>query len=119
MLRWLHISDLHFNNDDMSTISLREELPQFLKSNNLLCDYVFCTGDIRTANANPNTIFCNKCLLIQKCIQCCMVGIDEQDQIAKLPKSTPSKSTSRSRNNRSMCIPPVFVLPTQILDFHL
>ena len=55
MLRWLHISDLHFNNDDMSTISLREELPQFLKSNNLLCDYVFCTGDIRTANANPNT----------------------------------------------------------------
>lgn len=55
MLRWLHISDLHFNNDDMSTISLREELPQFLKSNNLLCDYVFCTGDIRTANANSNT----------------------------------------------------------------
>lgn len=39
----------------MSTISLREELPQFLKSNNLLCDYVFCTGDIRTANANSNT----------------------------------------------------------------
>ena len=44
-----------FNNDDMSTISLREELPQFLRKNNLLCDYVFCTGDIRTANANPNT----------------------------------------------------------------
>lgn len=44
MLRWLHISDLHFNNDDMSTISLREELPQFLKSNNLLCDYVFVRG---------------------------------------------------------------------------
>ena len=41
MLRWLHISDLHFNNDDMSTISLREELPQFLKSSNLLCDYLF------------------------------------------------------------------------------
>ena len=39
----------------MSTISLREELPQFLRKNNLLCDYVFCTGDIRTANANPNT----------------------------------------------------------------
>lgn len=44
MLRWLHISDLHFNNDDMSTISLREELPQFLKSSNLLCDYVFVRG---------------------------------------------------------------------------
>ena len=25
------------------------------------------------------TIFRNKRLLIQKCIQCCMVGIDEQD----------------------------------------
>lgn len=54
MLRWLHISDLHFNNDDMSTISLREELPVFLKRNNINCDYVFCTGDIRTANAKPN-----------------------------------------------------------------
>lgn len=54
MIRWLHISDLHFNNDDMSTIALREELPSFLTRNNITCDYVFCTGDIRTANANPN-----------------------------------------------------------------
>ena len=54
MIRWLHISDLHFNNDDMSTNALREELPFFLKRNNITCDYVFCTGDIRTANANPN-----------------------------------------------------------------
>lgn len=54
MLRWLHISDLHFNDDDMSTVSLREELPNFLKRNNIRCDYVFCTGDIRTANATPN-----------------------------------------------------------------
>ena len=54
MLRWLHISDLHFNDNDMSTVSLREELPNFLKRNNIRCDYVFCTGDIRTANATPN-----------------------------------------------------------------
>lgn len=54
MIRWLHISDLHFNSDDMSTISLREELPTYLKRNNIKCDYVFCTGDIRTANAYPN-----------------------------------------------------------------
>lgn len=55
MIRWLHISDLHFNNDDTSTEFLREELPKYLKKNNIHCDYVFCTGDIRTANANPNT----------------------------------------------------------------
>ena len=54
MLRWLHISDLHFNSDDMSTSALREELPAFLKRKNMMCDYVFCTGDIRTANAMPN-----------------------------------------------------------------
>lgn len=54
MIRWLHISDLHFNNDDMSTDSMREELPKYLKKNNIRCDYVFCTGDIRTANAESN-----------------------------------------------------------------
>ena len=54
MIRWLHISDLHFNNDDMSTVSMREELPKYLRKNNIRCDYIFCTGDIRTANASPN-----------------------------------------------------------------
>lgn len=54
MVRWLHISDLHFNDCDMSTELLREELIKFLKFHNIQCDYVFCTGDIRTANANPN-----------------------------------------------------------------
>lgn len=47
MIRWLHISDLHFNDEDMSTIMLRDELPKFLSKNNFFCDYVFCTGDIR------------------------------------------------------------------------
>ena len=49
MKRWLHISDLHFNSDDMSTSMLREELPKFLKKKNFSFDYIFCTGDIRTA----------------------------------------------------------------------
>lgn len=47
MIRWLHISDLHFNSDDMSTTMLRKELPKYLRRNNIHCDYVFCTGDIR------------------------------------------------------------------------
>ena len=54
MIRWLHISDLHFNNDDMSTSLLREALPEYLKNDYIHCDYVFCTRDIRTANADPN-----------------------------------------------------------------
>ena len=48
MIRWLHISDLHFNGaDDMSTELLRDELPKFLKGKHI--SYIFCTGDIREA----------------------------------------------------------------------
>lgn len=54
MIRWLHISDLHLGSDGAVTAMLRDELPLFLKDEGLKCDYVFCTGDIRTANANPN-----------------------------------------------------------------
>lgn len=54
MIRWMHISDLHFNNENMSTVLLREELPKFLKRENIFCDYIFCIGDIRTANVKPN-----------------------------------------------------------------
>lgn len=49
MIRWLHISDLHLGNSDFSTDELRDELPGFLKKEGLWCDYVFCTGDIKTA----------------------------------------------------------------------
>lgn len=49
MIRWLHISDLHFNDDDMSTTALRESLLPFLRKKNWSFDYIFCTGDIRTA----------------------------------------------------------------------
>lgn len=73
MLRWLHISDLHFNDNDMSTVFLREELPAFLKRNNMYCDYIFCTGDIRTANANPN-IFPDEAVQYIKDL-CSAVGI--------------------------------------------
>ena len=54
MIRWLHISDLHLGSSDMTTEMLRNELLEFLRKENLCCDYVFCTGDIRTANAKPN-----------------------------------------------------------------
>ena len=40
MIRWLHISDLHFNDDDMSTIFMRDELPKYLKEKDIKCDYI-------------------------------------------------------------------------------
>lgn len=33
----------------MSTDMMRDELPKFLTREGLTCDYVFCTGDIKTA----------------------------------------------------------------------
>ena len=55
MLRWLHISDLHLNDDNFSSARLRDELPSFLRNKRMKCDYVFCTGDIRSANVRPNS----------------------------------------------------------------
>lgn len=54
MIRWLHISDIHLNNGNFSSDRLRNELPSFLEQEGLKCDYVFCTGDIRSANVMPN-----------------------------------------------------------------
>lgn len=46
-IRWLHISDLHFNYSDDETECMRETLIPFLNSLGLSIDYIFCTGDIR------------------------------------------------------------------------
>ena len=54
MIRWLHISDLHLGSCEMSTDMLRNELPDFLAKEGLKCDYVFCTGDIKTAGPHDN-----------------------------------------------------------------
>ena len=50
-VRWMHISDLHLNSDEMETELLRDELPGFLQRGGIRCDHVFCTGDIRYAPA--------------------------------------------------------------------
>lgn len=54
MIRWLHISDLHLNSKGAATSMLRDEMTCFLREQGLTCDYVFCTGDIRSANEKPN-----------------------------------------------------------------
>ena len=59
MVNWLHISDLHLGSEGAITNMMRDELPGYLRKLGVKCDYVFCTGDIRTANVNPN-IFTNE-----------------------------------------------------------
>ena len=54
MINWLHISDLHLGSEGVTTNMMRDELPGYLNGLGVKCDYVFCTGDIRTANVNPN-----------------------------------------------------------------
>lgn len=54
MINWLHISDLHLGSEGAITNMMRDELPEYLKELGVKCDYVFCTGDIRTANVSPN-----------------------------------------------------------------
>lgn len=72
MIRWLHISDLHFNFDDMSTTLLKNGLPKFLKRNNIRCDYVFCTRDIRIGRTG---VFPDTAAEYLKDL-CCTVGAD-------------------------------------------
>ena len=54
IIRWLHISDLHLGSEGGETNMMRDEVLPYLKGMGLTWDYVFCTGDIRTANAKPN-----------------------------------------------------------------
>lgn len=54
IINWLHISDLHLGSEGAITNMMRNELPDYLKGLGVKCDYVFCTGDIRTANVSHN-----------------------------------------------------------------
>ncbi len=51
-IRFLHISDLHFNKTGFETETMREKLPQYISSladNGVPFDYIFFTGDLRYA----------------------------------------------------------------------
>lgn len=54
MINWLHISDLHLGSEGTITNIMRDELPIYLKRLGVKCDYVFCTGNIRTAYVSHN-----------------------------------------------------------------
>lgn len=51
MMKWLHLSDLHYNPDEdgRSSDQLRENLPAYLKQQNFCMDEIFITGDFRHA----------------------------------------------------------------------
>lgn len=46
MVRWLHISDLHFGSGQALSNTMRKKLCQFLRDNPLDVDYLFITGDL-------------------------------------------------------------------------
>lgn len=55
-MKWLHLSDLHYNPKEDGTASrkLRNSLPDYLESMNIIVDQIFITGDFRLAT-QPNT----------------------------------------------------------------
>ena len=56
-LKWLHISDLHYNPPDVNydTHSLREKLLECIKTEKILVEAVFFTGDFRFAKNSAVT----------------------------------------------------------------
>ncbi|MDD3401693.1 MAG: metallophosphoesterase, partial [Eubacteriales bacterium] len=59
IIRWLHLSDLHFGYDDFTVKEFRKKLPDKLKEytdrNQVSFDYIFVTGDLRYAKSKNNT----------------------------------------------------------------
>ncbi|MBE5988096.1 tetratricopeptide (TPR) repeat protein [Lacrimispora xylanisolvens] len=55
-MKWLHISDVHYNpkSDGRSSKQLRKNLIKYLKDNNFNVDNVFITGDFRNALLQKN-----------------------------------------------------------------
>ena len=56
-MRWLHLSDIHFNpiKDEMDTLYLRMKLMEFLKEKNISVDKIFLTGDYRDASCQEGS----------------------------------------------------------------
>ena len=46
-IKWLHLSDIHLNKQDVDTRLMRKKLPEYLRENHILCDYIFFTGAMR------------------------------------------------------------------------
>ncbi len=76
MIRWLHISDLHIGNDDTSSLRMRDKLPTFLTEKIGPVNYLFLTGDIRTANMMDNRFTQEMADFIMEVCNHCGIGAD-------------------------------------------
>lgn len=76
MIRWLHISDLHLGDDDFSSRRLRDKLTEFLKNEGRPIDYIFITGDIRTAGPGYNGYTPEMAAYILSLCEACGAGVD-------------------------------------------
>lgn len=57
--KWLHISDIHMNKRGVDNRRMRQKLLEYLRENDIQCDYVFFTGDLRYApegDFDPTTV---------------------------------------------------------------
>lgn len=55
-MKWLHISDIHFNFKGYKTYSVRDKLKEFLKKQNLKLDFILVTGDCTYQNNDDGKI---------------------------------------------------------------
>lgn len=52
-IKWIHLSDLHLGDDSATdTRLMRKKLLNYIKNNNCVFDYIFCTGDIKQYNGD-------------------------------------------------------------------
>lgn len=76
MIRWLHISDLHLGNVEVESRNMRKHLPKFLTENFRHIDYIFLTGDIRTAGLKYPDYTQQMAEYLRKLCEVCGIGTD-------------------------------------------
>ncbi len=76
MIRWLHLSDLHLGNEDMSSSEMRARLLDFIKKDVGTIDYIFLTGDILTAGPRSSGYTPEMAEFLQSICSACGVDSD-------------------------------------------
>lgn len=102
-MRWLHLSDLHFNpiQDGTDTSYLRDRMINYLQDNNIAVDKLFFTGDLRDARYQLDTDENAKAAADFILEIARTVGINENDNIILVPGN---HDLNRSFRNREQLI---------------
>ncbi|MCL2031579.1 MAG: hypothetical protein FWG93_08555, partial [Oscillospiraceae bacterium] len=82
-MRWLHISDIHYNpdKDGRDSALLRDELPEYLSDTGKRVDEVFVTGDFRFARNQEDTDDVAEASVAFIRSLANIVGVDDSDHI--------------------------------------